>query len=158
MRRASLFGLLLVLTGVCAAQDTNFSVGPQYLITTDSPLFLRPIATPTLSFSTPPPSAAAATQESAGAQTFSTPPELRNQASLFSIYYGTPAVSVVAITQEEPPSPRPAGTVEVGVTRMTDVQSLRDLGYAGSLPAAASHKAPATRNYTNADIDRLHRD
>jgi len=49
MRLGSFFFLLFALAGVSAAQDTNFPVGPQYLITTDSTLFLRPIATPSLS-------------------------------------------------------------------------------------------------------------
>ena len=52
MRLASLFCFLIALAGISAAQDTNFPVGPQYLITGDSPMFLHPIATPTLSLST----------------------------------------------------------------------------------------------------------
>ena len=44
---------LLVLAGICWAQDTNFPVGPQYLMTFGSPLLARPIATPSLSFETP---------------------------------------------------------------------------------------------------------
>jgi hypothetical protein len=41
--------LLPVLAGICFAQDTNFPVGPQYLITNGTPLTIRPIATPSLS-------------------------------------------------------------------------------------------------------------
>jgi len=39
---------LFVLVGFSFAQDTNFSAGPQYLVTTGSPMLLRPIATPSL--------------------------------------------------------------------------------------------------------------
>ncbi len=47
LRRALL--PLLVLVGFSFAQETNFSAGPQYLVTTGSPMLLRPIATPSLS-------------------------------------------------------------------------------------------------------------
>jgi hypothetical protein len=43
--------LVVVLAGMSFAQDTNFSAGPQYLITNGSPLLLQSIATPSLSFS-----------------------------------------------------------------------------------------------------------
>jgi hypothetical protein len=48
--RLRLFFLVVVLAGMSFAQDTNFSAGPQYLITNGSPLLLQPIATPSLSF------------------------------------------------------------------------------------------------------------
>ncbi|HEV2402329.1 MAG TPA: hypothetical protein VGS27_35700 [Candidatus Sulfotelmatobacter sp.] len=43
--------LLLAFAGTCFAQDTNFSTGPQYLVTNGSPLFNQSIATPSLTFS-----------------------------------------------------------------------------------------------------------
>ena len=44
--------LLLPLVVVSSfAQDTNFSTGPQYLVTTENPMFLRSIATPSLNLS-----------------------------------------------------------------------------------------------------------
>lgn len=49
MRLNRAFVLLLVLGGVSLAQETNFSVGPQYLVTTGNPMLLGPIATPSLS-------------------------------------------------------------------------------------------------------------
>ena len=45
--------LLFALMGIGAAQDTNFPAGPQYLITFDSPMFARPLATPSLSLNAP---------------------------------------------------------------------------------------------------------
>lgn len=49
--RLSLVLFFLSLTGLSFAQDTTFAQGPQYLIVSGSPMFLRSIATPTLSFS-----------------------------------------------------------------------------------------------------------
>ena len=43
---------LLFLVAISAAQDTNFSQGPQYLIT-GANAFVSPISTPTLSFESP---------------------------------------------------------------------------------------------------------
>ena len=50
----------LALVGFSFAQDTNFSAGPQYLVTTSSPMLLRPIATPSLSLGETQPLAASA--------------------------------------------------------------------------------------------------
>lgn len=49
--RLRLCFLLVVLSGMAFSQDTNFAQGPQYLAPNISPLFLQPIATPSLSFS-----------------------------------------------------------------------------------------------------------
>lgn len=49
--RLSLVLFLLSFAGFSFAQDTTFAQGPQYLIVNSSPLFLQPISTPTLSFS-----------------------------------------------------------------------------------------------------------
>jgi hypothetical protein len=49
MRLQPFLVLLVVLVGICAAQETNFPVGPQYLVTMGNPMLLRPIATPSLS-------------------------------------------------------------------------------------------------------------
>jgi len=54
MRPSRILVLLFVLTvliGVSVAQDTNFPVGPQYLVTSGNPMLLRPIATPSMSLS-----------------------------------------------------------------------------------------------------------
>jgi hypothetical protein len=42
---------LVVLGGISFAQETNFPVGPQYLVTVGNPMLLRAIATPSLSLS-----------------------------------------------------------------------------------------------------------
>src|ERR1035437_9912047 len=43
MRLASFCCFLFALVGISAAQDTNFPVGPQYLMTSCSPMFAQPI-------------------------------------------------------------------------------------------------------------------
>jgi hypothetical protein len=182
MRLASLLCLLLVLTGISAAQDTNFSVGPQYLITSDSPMFLHSIATPTLSLSAPTPSVSAAATEapaessSASASASAAPPF---QPDLTRIYWRGPAVnesidnsagesvsqnvsqnpSEIEITSAPLPIALPASILDTGVTGMTDAQSLRQRGYGVSVGETAAfwktHKPHASRHYTNADVQRL---
>jgi hypothetical protein len=174
MRLSSLFCLLLALAGISAAQDTNFSAGPQYLITSDSPLFLRPIATPSLSFEAPVSIAGATIEAAPAAPVVSTPPPIPG-ASLARIFWGEPKTSEVGsseieISSEEPPRALPASIVsgsiesgsivDVGVTAIADVQSLREQGYGVTLGETASfwktHPGHASRVYTNRDVERLH--
>lgn len=80
---------LLVLTALSCAQDTNFPVGPQYLITTDSTMFLRPIATPTLSLSEPlPPLPSSLSEEAAVPETPREPVGLSSQQFFANVYWG----------------------------------------------------------------------
>ena len=172
MRLVSLLLTLLMLAGVSVAQETNFSTGPQYLITTTSTMFLRPIATPTLSLSAPLPSVSeAAMSEEAGESTpqpsspFAPAPA---QADLTQIFWGTTAtaqpanenVSEIEITSAPVPDSLPASIFDTGVTGMTSVQSLRERGFGVPVGESAAfwktHKPHASRLYTNADIQRLH--
>jgi hypothetical protein len=170
MRLVWLFSSLIALAGMSAAQDsgqiasqdTNFSAGPQYLITSGaSPLFARPIATPSLSLGSPLPEIPSlpAIGPVVENQPFVPNPELRHQADLFPIYYGSPATSVVEITSAELPTSLPASIVDTGVTGPADAQSLRERGYGAPLGDTAAfwkaHKPHATRVYTNADVQRL---
>jgi len=162
MRLASLFYLLVVLAGISAAQDTDFSVGPQYLVTSGSPLFARPIATPSLSLSAPLPGIPPLPEIGPAVenQPFVANSELRHEPDLFPVYYGYRPVSVVEITSAEPPRELPASITNVGVIGMTDAQSLRERGYGVPVGDTASfwktHKPHAPRVYTNADVQRLH--
>ena len=169
MRLASLLCLLLALVGISAAQGTNFPTGPQYLITSDSPLFLRSIATPTLSLSAPLASInGPATETSVSPETSSTSAGLPAQPDLARIYWGGPTVtenvsgtvSEIELTSAQPPSALPASILDVGVTGMTSAQSLRERGYGVPLGDTAAfwkaHKRRAARVYTNADVQRLH--
>ena len=162
MRLASLFCLLVVLVGISAAQDTNFSMGPQYLVTSGSPLFARPIATPSLSLSAPLPGIPPLPEigPAVDNQSYVANSELRREADLFPVYYGYQPVSIVEITSAEPPRELPASITDVGVIGMTDAQSLRERGYGVPVGDTASfwkaHKPHAPRVYTNADVARLH--
>jgi hypothetical protein len=162
MRLAILSCLFFLLAGISAAQDTNFSAGPQYLITSSSPMFLHSIATPSLSLEPSLPEIQSLPQigPTVEDQPFVANPELPRGADLFPIYYGSPVPSVVEITSTELPQELPASIVDAGVTGMTTAQSLRERGYGVPLGDTAAfwkaHKRPAAHVYTNADVQRLH--
>ena len=161
MRLSSLFCLLLTVVGVSAAQDSNFPVGPQYLIT-GSPALARPISTPTLSLNSPLPPIPDLPELGPviGEQPYIDNPALEQQPDLFPIYYGYPMASVVELADTEPPRELPASIVDPGVAGITTAQSLSQSGYGVPLGDTASywktHKPHAPRVYTNADVERLH--
>ena len=160
-----IMGSLLVLgiLGMCAAQgqnkDTNFSAGPQYLITTPSPLFLRPIVTPSLSLQ------AAATSSTGESETYvgteiAPTPSLPTHTDFSRIYWGEPPVSEIQISGSPAPRNLPMSIFDSGVTGSTYLQGLSSAGY-GSEPGPAAdysktHKGHASRIYTNRDVERLH--
>jgi hypothetical protein len=162
-----IFCCLLVLVGFSAAQDSNFPVGPQYLMNYGSPIFARPIATPSLSLGTPV-VVSEITQDNVAAadnETVAHIPEFQPQIDLFPIYYGLPRVSVIELSFREPGEssaslhPLPTGIVETGVVELTDMQSLRLRGYGVTLPEAAAYwkarRISPPRVYTNVDTERL---
>jgi hypothetical protein len=163
--------LLLLLAGICSAQDTNFPVGPQYLMTFGSPLFARPIATPSLSFETPLPENTTTEPSEAEVppqelQVISDVLEQQGQTYLPFVYYGVPIVNVIEISFREPAGDEssrpdlPASITESGVTAFTDAESLRQRGYGITLSDAAhrwkSSKSTARHRYTNDDLAQLH--
>jgi len=169
MRLITLFSLMVLLIGMGAAQDTNFSTGPQYLMNYGSPLFLHSIATPTLSLSAPPASApVAATEVGAGEQTVTVPAGVQNRvADLPRIYWGGPKVSENAGEKvseielsSQQPAALPASILDLGVGPTVNAPSLGERGYGMSLAEAAAfwktHKTRVSHLYTNADIARLH--
>ena len=173
MRVSSCFLFLVLSTlGVAFGQDTNFPTGPQYLMNSDSmrngsPLFARPISTPTMSLTDPPLVVGASNATGvliAGAenQTVSPPtPDALPKTDLFPIFYGEPTASTIEISFPfEPSANLPEGFLDTGVWQMTTAQALRERGYGVTLVEAAAygraHTRHANRVYTNADIDRLH--
>ena len=88
MHPRHVLALLLILSGASFAQDTNFSAGPQYLVTTPSTLFLRPIATPSLSLGEVPPAAGFRPEEQAVAQEAPAPSAVTNGTFLSDVYWG----------------------------------------------------------------------
>src|ERR1700737_4560375 len=146
--RPQIFCCLLVLVGVSAAQDSNFPVGPQYLMNYGSPIFARPIATPSLSLDTPVVASETISRGNVPApdnEIVAAVSEVLSQVNLFPIYYGTPRVSVSELIFREPKEksgsarPLPISLVESGVVEITDIQSLRLRGYGVTLPEAATY-------------------
>ncbi len=158
MRFSSVVFFALLFAGVSFAQDTNFPVGPQYLITTSDPMFLHPIATPSISLDAPLPGLRALPQvgPSVTAQPYTSTPGL-DQPNLFPIYYGYPQIPVIELTGAAPRQ-LPANINDTGYVAITDAESLREQGYGVTVAEAASfsrtHKRSAPRVYTNADVRR----
>lgn len=155
--------VLFVLAGMAAAQDTNFPVGPQYLISSDSAsALLHPIATPSLNLDAPLPPIASLPEvgEPVENQLYIPDPVVTKQADLLPIFYGYPRVPVVEIISPEATPELPTSITDAGVGGVIDPQSLRGVGFEIPLGDVASHwKAHIPhdlRVYTNADIQRLH--
>jgi hypothetical protein len=161
MRLAPLFCLLFALVGPSAAQDTNFPIGPQYLLT-GSPLLARPIATPTMSLDIPLPPLPELPEVGPKVQDqpFIPNPITELGPDLLPIYYGYPMPPVVILVSEESPREVPASLVDSGVVLMIDAPSLREQQSGITLGEVAlfwkTHKPHAPRVYTNADVERLH--
>jgi hypothetical protein len=177
-----IFGFAFVAifaAGIALSQDTSFSNGPQYLLSSvpgarsaSSNFFVRSISTPSVSLSGPvlEVGASNATGDlNAGAdtQTVVVPEAIAlPRASLSSIYYGVPAANIIEISFPAASSTSIAGTaipqsiLDIGVGRIIGAQDLQESEYGVTLPAVAAygkeHVRRATRIYTNADIDRLH--
>jgi hypothetical protein len=154
--------LLAVFCGISVAQEASFPVGPAYLSLTGTTM-LRPIATPTLSLdaSLPPMPRTPEIGPVVTDQSFVANPMLENQADLFPIFYGHPAVPVIELVNTESTPELPASITGVGITTFMDEQSLRMLGQSAT-PGEVSaywkvHRTSVNRVYTNADIQRLPR-
>jgi hypothetical protein len=165
--------------GIALSQDTNFSNGPQYLLSSipdarsaSSNFFMRSISTPSVSLSDPALEAGASNatgglNAGADAQTIAVPEAVAlPHADLSSIYYGVPAANVVEISFPAASSTSIASTaipqsiLDIGVGRIIEAKYLRESDNGVTLPEAAAygkeHVRRAMRVYTNADIDRLH--
>ena len=166
MRYLGWLCFFFILVGICSAQDSNFSVGPQYLMNYGSPLFMQPIATPTLSLGEASPARAA--EAGSGTQFSITSTATQSPLDLFPIYYGerkdSDAVgetsSVIEVSGTEVPPNLPASIVNVGVQETVDAQSLRARGFGVTVAEASAfwkaHKPHAVRVFTNRDVERLH--
>ena len=170
MRLAGFLLLTVALTAVSFGQDTNFSSGPQYLIT-GSPMFLQSISTPSLSLS----GASTATQEFNPIEQ-ATSESPTPQPNLASVYWGMPPAPVsssaetsaksepsseIELSSAEPPQPVPPSILDTGVTAFVTARSLEELGYGVSPGEVSSyfktHRRHGVRTYTNADIANLPR-
>jgi len=99
--------LLLLLAVPTFAQDTSFSTGPQYLIPTGNPMFLRSIATPSLNLSA---------ETLAGTTEVPSPVELPSLASaenivyLHDVYWGEHNPEESFVPRLQPPNMAPDQT------------------------------------------------
>jgi hypothetical protein len=158
------WAIVLAAVGAAFAQDTNFATGPQYLMNYGSPLFARPISTPSLSLSGPPLEVGATTATAdliAGAENQTTVPRDADAlpvVDFFSIYYGTAPVQLIEISFRERHE-LPASILDAGVWEFTTAQALRERGIGVTLGEAAAYSKSRThhadRIYTNTDIERL---
>jgi len=155
----TLFLFTVLVAGVSPGQDTNFGAGPQYLITKGNAKFLRPIATPSMSLDAPLPGIPSLPQigPAVAEQPYVSDPVLAQEPDLFPIYYGYPEVPVLELSGNAPREV-PASVNDTGYVAITSAQSLSERGYGVSVAEDASfwktHKRPAARVYTNADIRR----
>lgn len=163
--------LALSIPGIVLCQDTNFSSGPQYLLSSNSAgnitaYLMRPIATPSLSLSGPPldTGASNATQGLiAGAESRNAavpPSDTLPAVNLFPIYYGGHRFSVIEIrTSQATVNTLPASIVDAGIGQPSNISTVRTGKYETTPPeGVATRKLPAQnrpRVYTNEDIDRL---
>jgi hypothetical protein len=171
MRLCGLLLLGMTLVGIGSAQDSNFSVGPQYLMNYGSPMFMRPIATPTLSLSETAPAAVAAPEASSSASSAGNSAEssaaVPQPSDLASVYWGSrenePPIesgAAIEVSGTIPPGHLPASILNVGVEETVDAQELRARGYGMSVSEASAfwkgHKPRAVRVFTNRDVEKLH--
>jgi hypothetical protein len=158
MRFAYVVGLILMIGCVAVAQEpeTNFPVGPQYLITQPYPTILQPIATP--SYAPWQPSGVVSPETGEAGPVMITIP-----AYLPSIYWGYPPPGQVEFVPEPAPEPRnlPQDYFDTGVSAFATPSWMHDHAYGISLAQAArywrEHAVHATHVYTNDDIERLQR-
>jgi hypothetical protein len=158
MRFSHLLLLLVGLTGFSLAQETNFSVGPQYLSITGPSIFLQPIATKSISLDTPL-SPVPSPREVAPPASFVSNPVLEGEADLFPIYYGYPPLPVIWLVGTQPEQ-LPESITTVSYIEFVDAQTLRERGIGVSVAEAAAfskgHRSRAAKVYTNDDLERFH--
>jgi len=113
MRFCALLFLPLLFSGLLCGQDTNFAVGPQYLATSGSAMFLRPIATPSMSLGAMPPAAAGAAQtEAIPPQETPSAPGMTIQTFLGGVYWGEHSAGELESHRIQTPSLSPAQVAE----------------------------------------------
>jgi hypothetical protein len=160
--RFSFLWVLIVELGVVVSaqsRQTDFPVGPQYLVTTPSTLFLQPIATPSMT--------AAQTFGMVSPQTGQAEPITINgqPANLPAIFWGWTSpgeTSVWAAFSPAVSSGLPGDFLDLGVGAIVTDEWLREFQRNRSVAEASrywkTHTNRAAHLYTNADIERLRRE
>jgi hypothetical protein len=156
------FSWMFLLAGVSFAQDTNFSQGPQYLIT-GSTMFLHSIATPSESLQTPLENPYLVnTDGSVSTDLVAAHPDIPSP-DLQPIYWGERKtannVSEIEITSPELPPNLPSSLLDSGVEPTVAPQFSSDAGTETSLGQVAAfwkkHTGLVSHLYTDADVERL---
>lgn len=148
--------LELGLLATAQSRQTDFPVGPQYLVTTPSTLFLQPIATPSMS--------AAQAFGMVSPQTGQAEPIVINgqQANMPAIFWGwnSPGqTSVWAVLSSVVSNGLPADFIDLGVGAIVTNEWLEEFQRNNSVAEASrywkTHTNRAARRYTNVDIELL---
>lgn len=148
--------LELVLLAPAQSRQTDFPVGPQYLVTTPSTLFLQPIATPSAS--------AAQMLGMVSPQTGQAEPITINGqvANLPAIYWGWTSPGQTTVWTVFSPavfSGLPADFLDLGVGAIVTDGWLQEFQRNNNVAEASrywkTHTNRAARRYTNVDIERL---
>ena len=137
-------------------RETNFPVGPQYLVTTPSTLFLQPIATPSAS---PAQMLGMVSPQTGQAE----PITINGQpANLPAIFWGWNSPGQTAVWGVFSPavfSGLPADFIDLGVGAIVTDEWFREFQRNNSVAEASrywrTNTNRAARRYTNADIERL---
>ena len=141
------------------SRQTDFPVGPQYLVTTPSTLFLQPIATPSAS---PAQMLGVVSPQTGQAE----PITINNQpVSLPAIYWGWTSPGQTSVWMGFSPalsSGLPSDFIDLGVGAIVTDEWFREFQRNSNVAEASrywkTHTNRAARVYTNADIDRLRRE
>ena len=159
------FSLLCALTLgvalVASAQSrgTDFSVGPQYLVTTPSTLFLQPIATPSMSAGQ---MSGIVSPQTGQAEPITINGQTANFPAIFWGWTSPGQTAVWAVFSPAVSSGLPADFIDLGVGAIVTDEWLQEFQRNRNVAEASrywrTHTNRAARLYTNADIERLRRD
>lgn len=145
--------LLLILSVVSFAQDTNFSTGPQYLITSNSPMLLHPISTPSLALGGAQPTTSNAAAETATLmQEAPVPSGITSQTFFGNVYWGDHTVSEIESRRITTPTLSLSETaVNVGATATESEMAPTN---STSLAAAPVQSASSVIEISSAELPR----
>jgi hypothetical protein len=113
MQLRNVLFLFLIFSGVSLAQDTNFSIGPQYLVTSSLSMFLQPISTPSLSLGESQPATNEVTPTEIPAISETPMPFIPSSQTFFSdVYWGDHSTSQIEDRRMTTPSLSLSATAE----------------------------------------------
>lgn len=146
---------------VASAQSrgTDFPVGPQYLVTTPSTLFLQPIATPSMS---PAQTFGMVSPQTGQAEPITINGQTANLPAIFWGWTSPGQTTVWAVFPSTVSSGLPADFFDLGVGAIVTDEWLQEFQRNRNVAEASrywkTHTNRAARVFTNADIERLRRE